>query len=70
MQTLEHQNIEWYTKLVGSLSNQDKKSLQDVYTLADQRKNARESRNIEQAGGKCTNDERHYLRLAPRPHYL
>ena len=54
MQTLEHQNIEWYTKLVGSLSDQDKKSLKDVYTLADQRRNARESRNIEQAGGTCT----------------
>ena len=52
MQTLEHQNIEWYSKLVGSLSDQDKKSLKDVYTLADQRKNAKESRNIEQAGGK------------------
>lgn len=51
MQTLEHQNVDWYTRLVGPLSEQDKKSLQEVFTLANQRRNARESRHIEQAGG-------------------
>jgi hypothetical protein len=51
MQQLESTHVDWYTRLVAPLSEQDKKSLQDVFTLANQRKNAKESRNIEQAGG-------------------
>ena len=51
MQQLESTQVDWYAKLVAPLSEQDKKSLQEVFMLANQRKNARESRNIEQAGG-------------------
>ena len=51
MQQLESSQVDWYAKLVAPLSEQDKKSLQEVFMLANQRKNARESRNIEQAGG-------------------
>ena len=52
MQQLETSQAEWYTRLVAPLSENDKKSLQEVFTLANQRRNARESKNIEQAGGK------------------
>jgi hypothetical protein len=52
MQQLENSQVDWYTRLVAPLSEQDKKSLQEVFTLANQRKNARESKTIEQAGGK------------------
>ena len=51
MQQLETSQVEWYTRLVAPLSENDKKSLQEVFTLANQRRNARESKNIEQAGG-------------------
>ena len=51
MQQLESSQVDWYAKLVAPLSEQDKKSLQEVFMLANQRKNARESKNIEQAGG-------------------
>ena len=54
MQQLENSQVDWYTRLVAPLSEQDKKSLQEVFTLANQRKNARESKTIEQAGGKYT----------------
>ena len=52
MQQLETSQVEWYSRLVAPLSENDKKSLQEVFTLANQRRNARESKNIEQAGGK------------------
>ena len=52
MQQLEASQVEWYNRLVAPLSENDKKSLQEVFTLANQRRNARESKNIEQAGGK------------------
>ena len=55
MQQLEAAQGDWYTRLVTPLSEQDKKSLQEVFTLANQRKNARDSKNIEQAGGKYFN---------------
>ena len=51
MQQLEAAQGDWYTRLVTPLSEQDKKSLQEDFTLANQRKNARDSKNIEQAGG-------------------
>ena len=51
MQQLEASQVEWYTRLVAPLSENDKKSLQEVFTLANQRRKARESKNIEQAGG-------------------
>merc|ERR1719460_25496 len=57
MQQLESSQVDWYAKLVAPLSEQDKKSLQEVFMLANQRKNARESRNIEQAGGYQFNQQ-------------
>merc|ERR1712083_26747 len=57
MQQLESTQVDWYAKLVAPLSEQDKKSLQEVFMLANQRKNARESRNIEQAGGYQFNSQ-------------
>ena len=51
MQTLESQSAEWYGKLVANLSDQEKKSLQDVFTLGNQRLAAKQSKSIEQAGG-------------------
>lgn len=51
MQGLEGQNSEWYHKLLSNLSDQDRKSLKEIFTLAQQRLAARESKNIEQAGG-------------------
>ena len=52
MQQLETSQTDWYTRLVSPLSETDKKSLQEVFTLANQRRNARESKTIEQSGGK------------------
>merc|ERR1719460_2036146 len=57
MQQLESSQVDWYAKLVAPLSEQDKKSLQEVFMLANQRKNARESKNIEQAGGYQFNSQ-------------
>merc|ERR1712198_747690 len=57
MQQLEASQVEWYTRLVAPLSENDKKSLQEVFTLANQRRNARESKNIEQAGGYQFNQQ-------------
>merc|ERR1739844_256061 len=38
MQQLESSQVDWYAKLVAPLSEQDKKSLQEVFLLANQRK--------------------------------
>merc|ERR1719351_517796 len=57
MLQLETSQVEWYTRLIAPLSDNDKKSLQEVFTLANQRRNARESKNIEQAGGYQFNQQ-------------
>lgn len=41
----------WYQALTGSLTDEQKKGLQEVFVLADQRKAAAESKRIEQSGG-------------------
>jgi len=57
MQQLETSQTDWYTRLVSPLSETDKKSLQEVFTLANQRRNARESKTIEQSGGYQFNQQ-------------
>lgn len=43
---------EWYAKLTSSLTEENGKSIEAVFTLGAQRKAAKESKNIEEAGGK------------------
>ncbi|XP_063236920.1 importin-7 [Bacillus rossius redtenbacheri] len=47
----------WYHALVGALTPEQQKSLQDVFVLADQRKAAAESKRIEQSGGYVFNQQ-------------
>lgn len=44
----------WYQALTGQLTEEQKKGLQEVFLLADQRKAAAESKRIEQSGGTST----------------
>ena len=44
--------MDWYVKLMNPLSKEDLSSVQEVFTLSDQRLAARESKNIEKQGGK------------------
>ena len=44
--------MDWYVKLMNGLSKEDLSSVQEVFTLSDQRLAARESKNIEKQGGK------------------
>lgn len=43
---------EWYSLLTSNLTDQQLKALMEVSVLADQRRAARESKKIEQQGGK------------------
>ena len=43
---------DWYAKLTSSLTEENGKSIEAVFTLGAQRKAAKESKNIEEAGGK------------------
>lgn len=51
MQSLEQVNPVWYQALTGSLSDDQRKAMLDVATLADQRHAASESKKIQQSGG-------------------
>lgn len=44
--------MDWYNLLTSNLTEQQKKSLMEISVLADQRRAARESKKIEQQGGK------------------
>ena len=52
LENLQTTNQEWYANLVANLSAEDGKLIQEVLTLCGQRKAAKESKSIEQAGGK------------------
>lgn len=52
LEKLQTQSPDWYASLVGNLSADDAKLIQEVLTLCGQRKAAKESKSIEQAGGK------------------
>lgn len=43
---------EWYNALTANLTEPQKKQLIDICVLAEQRKAAKESKRIEQSGGK------------------
>lgn len=49
---LQSTEPEWYNLLTSNLTEQEQKSLMEVSVLADQRRAARESKKIEQQGGK------------------
>ncbi|KAL9955530.1 hypothetical protein ACROYT_G036866 [Oculina patagonica] len=51
MQALETSDPDWYTALTSVLTNEQAKSLQEVFHLAEQRKASLESKRIEQQGG-------------------
>ena len=51
LEKLQATTPEWYGSLVGGLSAEDGKQIQEVITLCGQRKAAKESKCIEQAGG-------------------
>lgn len=50
---LQSTEPEWYSLLTSNLTEEQQKALMDVSVLADQRRAARESKKIEQQGGKC-----------------
>lgn len=52
---IQGQDIEWYTALTSNLTEAQVKSLGEICLLADQRLAARESKKIEQQGGKFIN---------------
>lgn len=49
---LQSTEPEWYNLLTSNLTEQQQKALMEVSVLADQRRAARESKKIEQQGGK------------------
>ncbi|NXC81256.1 IPO7 protein, partial [Cercotrichas coryphoeus] len=50
-QTIQNRNPAWYQALTQGLSEEQRKQLQDIATLADQRRAAHESKMIEKHGG-------------------
>lgn len=49
---IQSQDVEWYNALTSNLTEAQVKSLGEICLLADQRLAARESKKIEQQGGK------------------
>lgn len=49
---LQSTEPEWYSLLTSNLTEQQQKALMEVSVLADQRRAARESKKIEQQGGR------------------
>ncbi|NWW37047.1 IPO7 protein, partial [Panurus biarmicus] len=50
-QTIQNRNPAWYQALTQGLTEEQRKQLQDIATLADQRRAAHESKMIEKHGG-------------------
>lgn len=50
-QTIQNRNPVWYQALTHGLNEEQRKQLQDIATLADQRRAAHESKMIEKHGG-------------------
>ncbi|XP_044535285.1 importin-8 isoform X2 [Gracilinanus agilis] len=48
---VQRRDAAWYHLLTASLSEEQKKALQEIYTLAEHRRNATETKKIEQQGG-------------------
>ncbi|XP_065333420.1 importin-7 [Cloeon dipterum] len=57
MAGLQERDPAWYHTLTGSLSIEQQKKVQDVFTFADQRKAAAESKRIEESGGYIFNQQ-------------
>ncbi|CAH3158817.1 unnamed protein product [Porites lobata] len=51
LQALQGSDPNWYTALINVLDGEQTRALQDVFVQAEQRKNALESKRIEQQGG-------------------
>lgn len=51
LQALQGSDPDWYTALINVLDGEQTRALQDVFVQAEQRKNALESKRIEQQGG-------------------
>lgn len=49
---LQSSDTEWYNALTSNLTEQQSKALMEIGVLADQRRAARESKKIEQQGGR------------------
>ncbi|CAK8692133.1 unnamed protein product [Clavelina lepadiformis] len=49
--SLESRDPIWYNQLMSGLSEEQRKALQEIYVLADQRQAAAESKKIEKTGG-------------------
>lgn len=57
MQNVQMTDPAWYLALTGQLTDEQKKGLQEVFLLAEQRKAAAESKRIEQSGGYFFNQQ-------------
>ncbi|CAG2170636.1 unnamed protein product [Oppiella nova] len=51
IETIQQKDPNWYNVLISPLNEQQHKNIQEIYTLATQRKAAAESRQIEKRGG-------------------
>lgn len=52
LSAIQNQDVEWYRALTSNLTEAEVKSLGEICLLADQRAAARESKKIEQQGGR------------------
>jgi len=57
LQQLESNQHEWYSMLINSLNEKQKKDIENIFVLGNQRKEAKESKKIEQAGGYQFNNQ-------------
>jgi len=55
--SLETKDPQWFQALTGHLDNKQRKELEAVFTLAEQRKAAADSKKIEQSGGYQFNQQ-------------
>merc|ERR1712088_657248 len=54
---LESNHNEWYSMLINSLNEKQKKDIENIFILGNQRKDAKESKKIEKAGGYHFNNQ-------------
>jgi hypothetical protein len=51
IEQIEQADKVWYEQLVGALTEEQRKDIEEIFRLAEQRRAAAESKKIEQAGG-------------------
>merc|ERR1719510_1206105 len=57
VQTLETNNPQWYARLTSGLTQENVKSIQEIFKLSEQRQESKRSKNIEKAGGYQFNQQ-------------